>query len=129
MKYEDIIYYNYTGSKRKNKMSLSERSAQFAPFQSLEGYTDYVKETERLTKKEIYLDESEIEAINNKINHIYENNILACFTYFVKDKYKDGGSYKQIEGFIKKIDVINNKIYLKSNEVLDFKYIVDVNIN
>ena len=118
MKYEDILYYNYTGSKRKKKMSLDDRSAQFAPFQSLEGYTDYVKETERLTKNQKYLDETEIEMINNKIRYIYDNNKEAEFTYFVKDKRKDGGSYKKIKSFIKKIDIINSKIYFKNGEVV-----------
>ena len=126
MKNEDIINYNYTGSKRKNKMSLEDRSAQFAPFQSLEGYTDDVKETERLTNKEKYLDEEEIEKINNKIKYIYDNNIEAKYTYFVKDKRKDGGYYKEIKGYIKKIDIINNQIYLKDNEVLNFDNIVDI---
>ena len=128
MKYEDIIYYNYTGSKRKNKMSLADRSAQFAPFQSLEGYTDYVKETERLTKKQKYLDETEIEMINNKIKYIYDNNLPATYTYFVKDKFKDGGNYRKIKDYIKKIDIINSKIYFKNNESLNFEDIIEIDM-
>lgn len=126
MKYDDIINYNYNGSKRRNKMSLSDRSAQFAPFQSLEGYTDDVKETERLTNKQKYLDETQIDLLNTKINYIYENNIEAVYTYFIKDKYKDGGRYKKIKGYIKKIDILSSKIYFKSNEILDFNDIINI---
>ena len=129
MKYDDIIYYNYTGSKRKNKMSLEDRAARFAPFQSLEGYVDYVRETERLTKAQKYLDENEIEVLNNKIKYIYDNNVKAEYTYFVKDKRKDGGSFKKINDYIKKIDIINSKIYFKNNEYLNFEDIVDVKVN
>ena len=126
MKYEDIINYNYTGSKRNKKMSLYDRSAQFAPFQSLEGYMDDVKETERLTKKEIYLDEASIEEINNKIKYIYDNNILSEFTYFIKDKYKSGGSYEKISGYIKKIDLIEKQIILKDNTKINIKNIINI---
>ena len=126
MKYEDIIYYKYNGSKRKNKMSLSDRSAQFAPFQSLDGYTDDVKETERITKEEIYLDESSVEEINNKIKYIYDNNLFSEITYFVKDKYKSGGNYKKINGYIKKIDLIEKQIILKDNTKLDIKNIINI---
>ena len=126
MKIDDIINYNYTGSKRKKKMSLYERSAQFAPFQSLEGYTDDVKETERLTKKEIYLDETSIEEINNVIKYIYDNNLIAEITYFIKDKRKDGGNYNKITGYIKKIDVINKQIILKDNSKIDIESVINV---
>ena len=126
MKIDDIINYNYTGSKRKKKMSLYERSAQFAPFQSLEGYTDDVKETERLTKKEIYVDETSIEEINNVIKYIYDNNLIAEITYFIKDKRKDGGNYNKITGYIKKIDVINKQIILKDNSKIDIESVINV---
>ena len=128
MKYDNIINYNYTGSKRKNKMSLEERSAQFSSFQALEGYSDDVKETERITQDMKYLDESLIEEINNKIKYVYENNILAEYTYFIKDNKKSGGHYNKIVDYIKKIDTINSKIVLKNGEIINFIDIVDVYI-
>ena len=78
--------------------------------------------------KQKYLDESEIEIINNKINYAYENNLLAEYTYFIKDKKKEGGNYKKVKDYIKKIDIVNSKIYLKNNITLNFEDIVNIDI-
>ena len=123
--YDDIINYNYTGSKR-GKMSLYERSAQFAPFQSLEGYVDSVRETERLTKKRIELDDEKKEMINNKILYLYNNGIEGEYTYFIKDTRKSGGSYKKEKGIIKKIDEINMILYFYDGIKIFINDIVEV---
>ena len=52
-KYDDIINLPHHESKYYKRMSLEERSAQFAPFDALEGYSEEVHETERLTSKRI----------------------------------------------------------------------------
>ena len=51
-KYDDIINLPHHVSKRHPRMSLEERSAQFAPFSALTGYAEAIKETEKefLTK-------------------------------------------------------------------------------
>ena len=51
-KYDDIINLSRPESKHP-KMSLSQRSAQFAPFAALTGYEGQVKETARFTDKRI----------------------------------------------------------------------------
>ena len=48
--YDDIINLKRPVSKHP-KMSLYQRSAQFAPFAALTGYEGQVKETARLTDK------------------------------------------------------------------------------
>lgn len=50
--YNDIINLSRPVSKRP-KMSLEQRSAQFAPFAALTGYDGQVKETARLTNKKL----------------------------------------------------------------------------
>ena len=50
--YSDIINLSRPVSKRP-RMSLKQRSAQFAPFAALTGYKGQVKETARLTNKKI----------------------------------------------------------------------------
>ena len=54
--YNDIINLSRPVSKRP-KMSLEQRSAQFAPFAALTGYDGQVKETARLTNRKIEIDE------------------------------------------------------------------------
>ena len=55
-KYDNIINLSRPKSKHP-KMSLYQRSAQFAPFAALTGYEGQIKETARLTEKKITLDE------------------------------------------------------------------------
>lgn len=54
-------------------MSIEARSAQFAPFASLNGYGEKVKETEKLTDRKIELEDSHKEILNNKLLYILEN--------------------------------------------------------
>ena len=48
-KYDDIINLEHPTSKKHPRMSLENRSAQFAPFSALEGYEDAVSEEARIT--------------------------------------------------------------------------------
>lgn len=46
-KYDDIIDLPHHVSNKYPRMSLEERSAQFAPFSALTGYAEAIKETEK----------------------------------------------------------------------------------
>ncbi len=46
-KYNDIINLPHHISKKHERMSIEERSAQFAPFSALTGYDEIIKETAR----------------------------------------------------------------------------------
>lgn len=131
MKYEDIINLPHHVSKRRPRMSLYERSAQFAPFDALEGYMESVKETARITSKKIILTEEETIKLNEKLN-IIESKIntrpLVKVTYFLKDKKKDGGEYKNIKNNIKKIDIINSQIIFIDNLKLLLSDIINIEI-
>lgn len=50
-KYDDIINLPHYVSKRHPQMSIEERSAQFASFAALKGYSDVIKETEKMTNE------------------------------------------------------------------------------
>lgn len=123
--YDDIINYNYQG---KHRMSLYERSAQFSSFQALEGYSDDVRETERLTKEKVYLAEDKWEELNRKLIYLYTNGLEGIYSYFIKDNKKTGGKYNTVNGIIKKIDLIDNEIILTNNikihisDLLEVKY-------
>ena len=129
MKYEDIMYLPHHVSRRRPRMSLYERSAQFAPFDALEGYSDEIQEVSRLTSKRIELSKESIDILNDKLN-IIENNIknkpLILVTYFIKDNKKDGGYYKTIKEQIKKIDKINKEIVLINNIKIKIGDIIDI---
>ena len=116
-KYKDIINLPHHVSKNHQRMSLNNRSAQFAPFSALTGYSEKIKETARITDKKIELDEGLKTVINNRLQIIKENIKSVpqvTITYFIKDQRKSGGSYKTIITNIKKIDEVN-KIFILTN--------------
>ena len=128
--YEDIINLPHYEPKHK-RMSISVRSAQFAPFSALTGFNDEVKETERLVNEKVLLDDDEKIKINNKLLEILKNikdKPEIKITYFIKDKRKNGGKYNTIIDNVKKIDMIEKYIMLESKTKVYFKDIFDINI-
>jgi len=105
-KYDDIINLSRPVSKRP-KMTLEQRSAQFAPFAALTGYEGQVKETARLTSKKIEIDDELKSILDNKLQ-IIEDNLdkvpLISIKYFIPDLKKEGGFYQRITGKVTKID-------------------------
>ena len=118
--YDDIIDTVYPFDLNHKRMSNYERCAQFMPFSALVGYKEAVSETARITDKKIILDEEAKGILDNKINLIKSKLSLKPFvsiTYFIPDKSKSGGSYKKIEGIVKKIDLYKNFIIIEDNKI------------
>lgn len=127
-KYEDIINLSRPISKHP-KMTLYQRSAQFAPFSALTGYEGQVKETARQTYKKIELDEEIKLKLNLKIQIIQEmlhNNPEIEIKYYVPDKIKDGGKYETIKNKVKKIDNYNQAIIMQDDLKIDINEIIDI---
>lgn len=129
--YEDIIDIKYNGIKNHQKMSISNRAFQFAPFRALTGYNESIEEEARITINKHILTEEQYYIINEKINIIknYINKEKFNFTYFIKDKIKDGGIYKNINDYVIKVDEVKNLIILKNNIKINFNDIIDINSN
>lgn len=128
-KYDDIINMEHYKSKKHPPMSLYARSAQFAPFAALTGYEDAVTETAREVGERIDIDEelknildSKIQLLSEQIKKKYE----IIITYFVPDLTKDGGTYINVTGIIKKIDTINQVITLEDKTEIPINEIIDI---
>lgn len=126
--YKDIINLSRPISKRP-KMSLEQRSAQFAPFAALTGYEGQISETARLTNRRIEIDEEiklvldlKIQLIQEKIKEQPEIEI----TYFIPDLKKEGGRYEVITNAIKKIDTYKNEIIMIDGTTIAIEEIIDV---
>ena len=129
--YDDIINLKRPISKHP-KMSLYQRSAQFAPFAALTGYEGQVKETARLTDRRIELDEEMKLILDLKIQVIKEmlsDNPEVEITYFIPDTRKDGGKYETIINNVKKIDSYNEHIIIQNNLKIEIKEIININSN
>ena len=108
--YSDIINLSRPVSKRP-RMSLEQRSAQFAPFAALTGYEGQVKETARLTDKRIELNEELKEILDLKIQLIREKikeQPDVTITYFIPDEVENT---KQLQIQSKKLIHIKTKLY------------------
>lgn len=127
--YSDIINLPHYVSKKHPQMSLHQRSAQFAPFAALTGYDGQIRETARLTRERIEIDEEVKEELDRRIAIIKENIKLmpsVSFTYFVPDRRKDGGDYIRIRGNVKKIDEYNELIILENNQTIPISEIIGI---
>lgn len=128
-KYDDIINLQHHVSTRHPRMSLEQRSAQFAPFAALTGYEGQVKESARLTDKKIEIDE-ELKTILDMKIQILQNRIKESpeieITYFVSDRKKDGGEYINKKIIIKKIDKYNQEIITNDNFKIPINEIISI---
>ena len=130
--YDDIINLPHYVSSKRIPMSLENRSAQFAPFSALSGYSESIKETSRLTEKKVEISEDKKIVLNNKLqllNDNIKNNIEVNFTYFNKDKNKSGGKYITKKGIIKKIDLFEGNITLTDKTKIPINDIIDISSN
>lgn len=127
--YSDIINLSRPVSKRP-KMTLEQRSAQFAPFAALTGYESQVKETARLTDKRIEINEELKLLLNLKLQLIQEKikeQPEITITYFIPDNKKEGGMYTTITNSVKKIDMYKNEIVLIDGTTIAINEIIDIN--
>lgn len=130
--YDDIINLSRPKSNHP-KMSIEQRSAQFAPFAALTSFGDKVKETARLTDRKIELDEEmknildiKIQDIKNKLSN--NKNFTTQITYFISDNKKEGGKYITITDPLFKIDEYKHQFIMKNGLKIDILDILDINI-
>ena len=119
--YDDIIDVEYPFDLGHPRMSLYDRSSQFMPFSALVGYKEAVLETARITSDRIILDEEMKEILDNKLGIIKEKlslNPYVSITYFVPDNKKNGGSYINVSGNVRKIDLYKNVIVTDDKKIL-----------
>ncbi len=126
--YNDIINLSHYEPRFHPRMSIYNRSAQFAPFAALTGYESAVYETARLTNKKLILTEDYKNLLDYKLQSL--NNLTDLpnikVIYFKQDNYKDGGCYLEYYGKIKKIDYINSNIIFNDNYKIEFSNIMEI---
>lgn len=112
-KYDKIIHLPHHTSTHRPRMTLYQRAAQFAPFAALDGHSDAIHETARLTDRKAEISECECDLLNRRlallIAHIQEHPDI-CITYFVSDGHKEGGHYATHAGPVKSWDECHRAI-------------------
>lgn len=130
-KYDDILYLPHPVSARHPQMPLADRAAQFSPFAALTGHEAAIRETARLTKERVELDESRKEILDERLQMIRENlseKPEVTFTYFQPDERKSGGAYLTVTGRVKKMDGYERRILLEDGTIVPLEELIDIEL-
>ena len=128
-KFDDIIHLPHHVSKTRPPMPIADRAAQFSPFAALTGHGEAIKETERLTDRRIELDENYKSILNEKLQMIAEavhQKPVVRLIYFQPDKKKEGGSYIEVTGNMKRIDECEGCIVMTDGQRIPLVQIYDI---
>lgn len=131
-KYGSIINMPHHISKKRPRMSMCDRAAQFAPFSALTGYGEIISETARIVDKKRELDESEKDLLDYKLSYIASNMYdlpLVGITYFKADGKKCGGAYITVNEQICRIDSYRRCIKLSGGAEIPFDDIYSIDFD
>ena len=122
--YPDIIDHPHWQSPVRPHMSLYDRAAQFSSFDALAGYSDMIREEQRITDEQVHPEGYELEVLNQKLSLIADalrsgRHPELSFSVFVPDEHKAGGRYETVFGSVKKIDPVAGKVILTSTGAED----------
>lgn len=124
--YADIIHLPRPVSHTHPPMSMEDRAAQFSPFAALTGHDAAIAEAARLTEERPILDEYTKWHISDTLQLAAENPQLTLhIVYFVPDARKNGGSYAETCGSIKKLIphlqllILNNGQQICINDIVE----------
>ena len=128
--YSKIINLPHHQSATRKRMSNYDRAAQFAPFATLTGHDEAIKETARLTDDYMEMGEDRLGELSAKIQLLIDNlteQSEITVVYFIPDERKSGGSYAEKTGVVRIIDEYERKlVFYDSDKILvdrvtDFK--------
>ena len=128
-RYDDIINLPHHVSPTRQRMSMHDRAAQFAPFAALVGYDDAVAETARLTESRPELDEQEQRELNARLcalaDHI-QDQAEVRIRYFVPDERKSGGAIVEVCGKIKRISQAERSIIMFDGTEISIPDLIEI---
>ena len=109
-------------------MPQENRAAQFAPYATLRGYDDLVREAARETEQQILTDETEKAELNAKLMRLLQTDPPpeATFTVFVPDAKKAGGAYETVAGRVARFDESCGLFTLDSGQIVKPEYVVAI---
>ena len=130
--YGDIINLPHHVSPTRQRMSMHDRAAQFAPFAALVGYDDAVAEVARVTEKRPELDEQEKQELNAKLSELAEH--IQDFPsvrikYFIQDERKAGGAVVEACGTVKKLVADDKTIVLTDGTAILIPDLLGIELN
>ncbi len=118
--FDDIISLPHHVSPTRNRMSLHDRAAQFAPFAALTGYDEEIDETARLTDDFISMTEDQSARLDSVFQEMLNSDRPDVkVIYFRPDPLKSGGSYETYRGTFRFFDAQNNVLKFTDGTCID----------
>lgn len=92
------------------KMTKEERAKQFMPFAALKGYTEALRQKEKIVVPKMELSEEYKEMLDWKLRQVQKNDMITV-TFFCKHEYlKQTGMVSRIDETARILQVVNTKI-------------------
>ncbi|MDE7153643.1 MAG: hypothetical protein K2O00_04250 [Muribaculaceae bacterium] len=112
-RYNDIMNMERPEPSRQ-RMSLSERATQFAPFAALNGHHEALAETARVTNVFVEPGEYELQELSTSLTLMLMQNRTPEIEirYFQPDMRKSGGEYLTLRGQFRKIDEVTHELIM-----------------
>lgn len=110
-------------------MAMEERAAQFSPFAALTGYGDAIRETGRLTERQLELEPDVKDRLNEKLRLLMElpsPRPEVSIVYFLPDEKKEGGSYVSVRGRVKKVDENSRQIVMENGGRIPLEAVMEL---
>lgn len=128
-RYDDILDLTHHVSKKRKQMSMHDRAAQFSPFAALTGYDAAIRETGRLTDRQIEHAADGAAMLDEKLRLLaarLAQQPEITVTYFVPDERKNGGAYVDARGRLRRIDRLGGALVLEDGTRIPFGRIYDI---
>ena len=129
--YDDIINVDYKTAVQQEHMTLHDRAAQFAPFAALTGFDVIINEQARYTDARPVLCDDDAAELDRSFGELLEclyEQPLVTLTYFVKDKYKEGGTLFDKTGTVRLVDTVNREFIFYDKQSVPIDDVVAIAI-
>lgn len=127
--YEDILHLPHPVSKKRQRMSLHDRAAQFSPFAALTGYEAVIAETGRITDRDFELAEDGTRMLDDALRALearLEEHPEVSVTWFVPDDRKSGGAYRTVAGCVRNLDRMRKMLLMEDGTQIPFGRILEI---
>ena len=95
----------------------------------MKGHDAAIAETARFTSEKPELSAEELDKLSRRLVYAIEKDAAIRITYFLPDSRKQGGSYCQTEGKIKKIDEVDGLIILSDKHSIPLDCVMSIESN
>ena len=116
-------------SRKRKRMPLESRAAQFAPFAALTGFEAEITEVCRFTESRLYPAEDlqrELEIKLTLLHSVETSHPLVTIRYFLADDTKEGGAFLTARGVLSTVDPQASLLYLEGKPPIKLRSICEI---